>query len=842
MIGIYSAGLKTRDTSSPVIVAGIQSVASKPYALGAFDVVLIDEAHLVPLSDDTSYRKVIKALRTQNPHVRFIGLTATPYRLNTGLLHRGKNPLFTEIAYDVPVRDLIEQGYLCPLISKATIRRLDTTGVATRGGEYVAGALERAVDQEDVTNAIVDEMCRLFAGRNKWLVFCAGVQHAEHVAVALVLAGIAAAPVHGTLDPETRAARLRDFKEGKLRALTSMDVLTTGYDEPAIDAIALLRPTKSAGLYCLDEETQILTAKGWKGRGEIQVGDLVAAPDPDTLETRWVPVRHTIDRNPLPDEQVVTYASPHLNFAVSDRHRMLWRARPRSDATARWRISTADVVARRRSEFELPVASVHDVPAAPLSDDEIRFIGWVMTDGSINRANKAISIYQSARYPAHLAEIRRVLVSCGFKYREYTRPATTTFGHGFQTLHRFVISRGAPRGRDKHLRGWGALELWLSKAFAPALTRLSVRQFAILLEAMHLGDGAKQSGQRWTRRSFHISTGSRDFADRVQALAVVRGWACNVATHSYNKAPLYVLHLKRQTSRAIGGASAKDRETLQMHAPTGRLWCVENEVGTLITRRRGKVLVTGNCQMVGRGFRLHPSKQNTLVLDFAGNVEYFGPVDTIEVKEKTPGDGKAPTKKCPNCLEILFAGVRICNVCQFEFPEPEKPPIVPEATTRPILSTEPEPIEDVEVDDVGYSRHEKPGKIPSLRVDYLRGYRVIASEWICFEHTGFARTKAEQWWKRRSSEPPPATVDEALLHVDDLPTPSAIKTQRDGRFTRVVAATLPPKPEPPAFPRACWSCAFYSSAKNCCEKWDATPPADVLPVGCEAWTEEEVPF
>jgi DNA repair protein RadD len=99
-------------------------------------------------------------------------------------------------------------------------------------------------------------------------------------------------------------------------------------------------------------------------------------------------------------------------------------------------------------------------------------------------------------------------------------------------------------------------------------------------------------------------------------------------------------------------------------------------------------------QMVGRGFRLHPSKQNTLVLDFAGNVEYFGPVDTIEVKEKTPGDGKAPTKKCPNCLEILFAGVRICNVCQFEFPEPEKPPIVPEATSRPILSTEPEPIEE----------------------------------------------------------------------------------------------------------------------------------------------------
>jgi DNA repair protein RadD len=497
MVGVYSAGLKTKDTSSPVIVAGIQSVASKPYALGAFDVVLIDEAHLVPLSDDTSYRKVIKALRTQNPHVRFIGLTATPYRLNTGLLHRGKNPLFSDIAYDVPVRDLIEQGYLCPLISKATIRRLDTTGVATRGGEFIAGALERAVDLEDVTTAIVEEMVRLFATRQKWLIFCAGVQHAEHVAVALVLAGIAAAPVHGTLDAETRADRLRDFKEGRLRALTSMDVLTTGYDEPSIDAIALLRPTKSAGLYV---------------------------------------------------------------------------------------------------------------------------------------------------------------------------------------------------------------------------------------------------------------------------------------------------------------------------------------------------------QMVGRGFRLHPSKQNTLVLDFAGNVEYFGPVDTITVKEKTPGDGQAPTKKCPNCFEILYAGVRICSACQFEFPEPEKPPIVPEASSRPILSSEPEPIEDQEVDDVGYSMHDKPGKTPSLRVDYLAAYRVIASEWICFQHTGYARTKAEQWWKLRSTEPPPATVSEALLHIDDLPTPTAIRTQRDGKFTRVVSVTLPPLVPPPALPKACWSCAFYSDVTKCCEKWDATPPADVLPVGCEAWTEGELPF
>jgi DNA repair protein RadD len=166
MVGIYSAGLKTKDTHSRSSSPGSSRPRGSRTRSARSIVVLIDEAHLVPTHDDTSYRKVIKALRTQNPNVRFIGLTATPYRLNTGLLHRGKNPLFTDIAYDVPVRDLIEQGFLCPLISKATLARLDTAGVATRGGEFVAGALERAVDlDEHHRTPIVEEMCRLFADR-----------------------------------------------------------------------------------------------------------------------------------------------------------------------------------------------------------------------------------------------------------------------------------------------------------------------------------------------------------------------------------------------------------------------------------------------------------------------------------------------------------------------------------------------------------------------------------------------------------------------------------------------------------------------------------------------------
>jgi DNA repair protein RadD len=112
-IGIYSAGLKSRDTTSPIIVGRHSVVARRPYELGAFDLILIDEAHLVPTEDDTMYRKFITRRACRIRTSDSSGLTATPYRLGHGVLHRGKGALFTDIAYDAPVKELIKDGYLC---------------------------------------------------------------------------------------------------------------------------------------------------------------------------------------------------------------------------------------------------------------------------------------------------------------------------------------------------------------------------------------------------------------------------------------------------------------------------------------------------------------------------------------------------------------------------------------------------------------------------------------------------------------------------------------------------------------------------------------------------------
>ena len=156
--GIYSAGLGRRDARARILFAGIQSIHDKATRIGHADLVLIDEAHLIPGRSNTMYRRFLNDLQAINPALKVIGLTATPFRLDSGMLHEGENALFTDIAYEVSVRDLIDQGYLSPLISKQTKTRLDVTGVGSRCGEFIARDLEDAVDQDAITRAAVAEV------------------------------------------------------------------------------------------------------------------------------------------------------------------------------------------------------------------------------------------------------------------------------------------------------------------------------------------------------------------------------------------------------------------------------------------------------------------------------------------------------------------------------------------------------------------------------------------------------------------------------------------------------------------------------------------------------------
>lgn len=249
--GVYSAGLKRRDLHLPILFCGIASIFRQVDKLGRIDLVIVDECHLISHKAETMYGQFLAALKIVNPHLKVIGLSATPYRLGLGHLMEGN--IFTDVCFDLTSRDafnqLIQDGWLAPLVTKKTYQELDVSGVRTSGGEFVAHDLQRAVDIAAITQAAVEEIVYYGKDRKHWLIFASGIEHAQHIAECLDLHSIPCGVLTSHTTDAERYTLLQRYKAGSIRAMVNMNILTTGFDFPGIDLIGMLRPTKSAVLW-----------------------------------------------------------------------------------------------------------------------------------------------------------------------------------------------------------------------------------------------------------------------------------------------------------------------------------------------------------------------------------------------------------------------------------------------------------------------------------------------------------------------------------------------------------------------------------------------------------------
>ena len=249
--GVVSAGLGRKEWGRPITFAGIGSVARYAARLGHIDILFIDECHLVSDNEDSMYRKLIDALLKINPHMKVVGLSATPWRVGTG--HIVDGDVFTDVCYDATTLEafnwFIEQGYLVPLIPRPMRTTIDTDKVKIQGGEFQQKDLQAAVDREEITAAALDEALELSHDRQSCLTFATGIEHAEHIAAYLESRGEHAVVIHSKMPEVERDARLAAFKRGDVRWAVNNNVLTTGFDHPALDNIVMLRPTRSPGLW-----------------------------------------------------------------------------------------------------------------------------------------------------------------------------------------------------------------------------------------------------------------------------------------------------------------------------------------------------------------------------------------------------------------------------------------------------------------------------------------------------------------------------------------------------------------------------------------------------------------
>lgn len=256
-VGLYSAGLRKRDTNTPVLVAGIQSIYKRACDIEPFDLIIVDEAHLISKKGDGMYRQFLADCKVINPNVRVIGLTATPFRLDSGMIC-SPDHFLNSICYEIGIKELIRDGYLSPLVSKAGVNRADFSGVHLRGGEFVSKEVERLVGDEALVSAACAEMVELTGDRRAVLIFASSVAHGRQVVETLrAKHGIDCGFVTGETPADERDELLARFRSDAptslletepLGFLCNVNVLTTGFDAPRVDCVVMLRPTMSPGL------------------------------------------------------------------------------------------------------------------------------------------------------------------------------------------------------------------------------------------------------------------------------------------------------------------------------------------------------------------------------------------------------------------------------------------------------------------------------------------------------------------------------------------------------------------------------------------------------------------
>lgn len=244
--GIFSASMGRKDIKHDVTFCSEKSLVNSMAKFKPIDLLIIDEAHRVnDKNEKTCYMRIIKHFQDANPKLRIVGLTGTSFRTGTGKI-AGKDKLFTTVLASINVLELVEQGYLTRPIAPITNDAYDFSGVKVMAGKFNDKDLQVAVSDGRLTKSIIENVMLQTADRNKVLIFASTLRHAQEI-VSYLPKG-EAGYLDGTLSKTDREAALKAFSNGTTKYMVNRDILTVGYNQPAIDAIAVLRPTESRGL------------------------------------------------------------------------------------------------------------------------------------------------------------------------------------------------------------------------------------------------------------------------------------------------------------------------------------------------------------------------------------------------------------------------------------------------------------------------------------------------------------------------------------------------------------------------------------------------------------------
>ncbi len=235
-------GERKASGTADITVASVQSLVRRKdrYDPKAFDLVICDECHraLAP-----TWADVIDYFWSQAAEsTLLLGMTATPRRSDG----RSVLDVFGQTAFEITRTDLEDLGYLVPIRYFTIDTKLRLDRVKLSGGDFQVGALSKVMDTNEHRALAIKAWFEQGVGK-RTIVFCAGVEHAEHLALDFRSLGITAEKIDGKT--QDRHVVLERFRSGEIQVLTNYGVLTEGFDDPGVACILMARPTTSPLVY-----------------------------------------------------------------------------------------------------------------------------------------------------------------------------------------------------------------------------------------------------------------------------------------------------------------------------------------------------------------------------------------------------------------------------------------------------------------------------------------------------------------------------------------------------------------------------------------------------------------
>lgn len=357
----------------------------------------------------------------------------------------------------------------------------------------------------------------------------------------------------------------------------------------------------SPAVHCFDDRTEILTPGGFRGVDDVFVGDDVAAFDPKNGEIKWMKANAKIDRRLSDGERVFLTDNKKISLAVTGDHRMVFRRLRRTvkgTIKSGWEVDSAENIAGVKRRY-VPICGLQKAKGVDLIDAELELIGLYISDGYFS-GNRLV-IYQNENQPWN-KDIIKIFRMAGVDWSVWKRRREKTVMNWYSVLSgaRGKVGSGGIIPEN----GWRSFAGYLDKDLSPLLEECTRDQLLHLIRGIWLGDGVKKD-----YKIKKITNTNKTMLDRLQSLCVRRGLSARISERKSRTSAgrsAYDIHIGEEQDAYLQDKSDRTEafSPSERYVPGDRVWCVSNDLGTLVTRRNGKVVITGNSQAETRIARI----------------------------------------------------------------------------------------------------------------------------------------------------------------------------------------------------------------------------------------------